>query len=112
MKLAELDAKFLKRNADDSMTYITDLAEADGIIFLCPKCFHEKGNNIGVHSVICWFVGKVADDVDPKPGRWNPSGSGLDDLTFVPPGAVSVLLTSPEGCGWHGFIRNGEATLS
>lgn len=85
-----------------------DLSDADGVMFLCPKCFSEKGSNIGVHSVICWFVGKVADDVDPKPGRWNPSGTGVDDLTFIGPGAVSVLLTA--GCGWHGFVKDGDAT--
>ncbi len=54
------------------------------------------------------------DDLDPK-GRWTPSGTGLDDLTFVPGNparAVSVLLTNPDGCGWHGYIRDGEATLS
>jgi hypothetical protein len=38
-------------------------------------------------------------------------GTGFDDLTLNadPPGtARSVLLTS--GCGWHGFVNNGEVT--
>lgn len=30
----------------------------------------------------------------------------LSDLTFIGPGAASVLVT---GCGWHGFVKNGEA---
>lgn len=112
MKLRDIDAHFLKALPDGGSQEVDSLAEADGIIFLCPKCFAEKGDNIGVHSVICWFVGKVPDDRTPRPGRWTPSGTGLDDLTFVPPpSAVSVAQTGP-GCGWHGFIRHGEATLS
>src|SRR5205823_3280847 len=109
-------------------------AEADGVQFQCPLCAERLANARkatgntepgtagevgeeggrrfvrGAHYVICWFRGKVPDDLNPKPGRWTPSGTGLDDLTFVPgtPAlAVSVLLTS--GCGWHSFVRDGEA---
>jgi len=93
--------------------YIPDvdtLAAADGVWFLCPKCFAANGGPVGTHGVICWFVGKVADDVDPKPGRWTPTGTGLQDLTFVPSAgrSQSVLLTG--GCLWHGYVANGEAT--
>lgn len=85
------------------------LAEADGVWFLCPKCFAANNGPIGTHAVICWFVGKVADDVDPKPGRWTPTGTGLDDLTFVPSTgrSHSVLLTG--GCAWHGYVTQGCA---
>lgn len=120
MRLHELDARFVKvhvgasdehfPNGRPSMEYIETLADADGVWFLCPKCFEANKGPVGTHMVGCYFVGKVPDWLDPKPGRWNPSGTGLDNLTFVPPGAVSVLLTA--GCGWHGFVRNGEATLS
>lgn len=89
---------------------VDTLAEAHGVMFLCPKCYQANSGEVGTHSVICWFVGKVPDDADPKPGRWHPGGSGLDDLTFTGPGAASVLLTS--GCGWHGFVRQGRATLT
>jgi hypothetical protein len=94
------------------VTYIPEvdlLAEADGVWFLCPKCYADNGGRIGTHVVICWFVGKVSDDVEPKPGRWTPAGTGLHDLTFVPsPGrSQSVLLTS--GCHWHGHVVNGDA---
>jgi hypothetical protein len=86
---------------------VEEMRGAHGVWFLCPKCFAENGGPEGTHAVICWFRGLVPDDLDPKPGRWNPSGTGLDDLTFVPPGAVSVQLLS--GCGWHGFVKNGQA---
>jgi hypothetical protein len=107
VKLADLDAKFLKVDSETSYHEVESLTEADGVIFLCPKCFAANKGPVGTHSVICWFKGKVSDAMRPAPGRWNPSGTGLDDLTFVPPGAVSVLLMG--GCNWHGFIRNGEA---
>lgn len=89
---------------------VDTLAEADGVWFLCPKCFAGNGGPVGTHAVICWFVGKVADDVDPKPGRWTPTGTGLHDLTFVPSEgrSHSVLLTG--GCRWHGFLANGDAS--
>lgn len=89
---------------------VDTLAEADGVMFLCPKCYAENGGPVGTHSVICWFVGKVADQVDPKPGRWTPTGTDLHDLTFVPSAgrSHSVLLTG--ACGWHGFVTRGDAS--
>ena len=96
-----------------SVEHIVDvdrLEEADGVWFLCPKCYAANGGRIGTHAVLCWFVGRVPDDVDPKPGRWTPIGTGLRDLTFVPSAGrtQSVLLTG--GCGWHGFVVDGDAT--
>jgi hypothetical protein len=131
MRLRDLDAQFLKREEvvetwnrvreDGSVYaftgpreqshYVETLAEADGVMFLCPLCFKNSGKNdgVGVHSVICWFEDKVPDHVRPGPGRWKPQGTGLDDLTFVPgKQSCSVLLLS--GCAWHGFVKNGDAT--
>jgi hypothetical protein len=107
-RLSELDARFLMVDKEDLklMHMVESLAEADGVLFLCPKCFADNNGPIGTHSIICWFRGKVPDDLNPKPGRWNPSGTGLDDLTFVGPGACSVLLTS--GCNWHGHVKDGN----
>lgn len=115
IKLRELGAKFLKIIEENGRTILREvdtLAEAEGVEFLCPLCFKNNNGPIGTHSIICWFTNKVDDAVTPRPGRWNPSGTSLDDLTFVPPGAISVLLPDPDGCKYHGFIRNGEATLS
>lgn len=112
MRLRELEAQFVRREVDGDGTeryvHVATVAEADGVYFICPCCIAKLGSKIGAHSVLCWFVGKVPDDVDPKPGRWNPSGTTIDDLTFVGPGAASVLLQG--GCGWHGFVNNGDAT--
>lgn len=124
MKLIDLDARFLQYKTravpkdqfvdgilhpdgvEVTLHKVEALKDADGICFKCPACF-----NGDKHSVICWFVGKVSDDVKPSPGRWTPEGKGLEDLTFVPGNparAVSVQLNS--GCKWHGFVRNGDAT--
>jgi hypothetical protein len=96
MKLTDLDATFIKLKSDSSFQRIDSIAEAQGILFVCPKCQS--------HSVICWFQG-VPDHVFPKPGRWTPGGTGLEDLTLKP----SVFLNSGSGCGWHGFVTNGDA---
>jgi hypothetical protein len=113
--LAQLGAQFKRRVVIDgqvSIATVETLAEADGIWFRCPKCQHAQKGVAGVHHVLCWFEGRVADDVTPGPGRWTPAGSGLVDLTFVPTEArraTSVLLTG--GCRWHGHIVGGHATL-
>lgn len=89
---------------------VEHLAEADGVAFLCPKCyFDEPVGPVGTHSVICWFVGRVPDDVDPRPGRWVPAGSGLVDLTFVGPNAASVQITG--GCNAHFYVKHGTVEL-
>lgn len=110
--LQDLDATFLRMVETNAWRHQFELAGADGVMFLCPKCWTSNGNSkVGTHSVICWFVGRVPDDLSPKPGRWTPSGTGLTDLTFVPgdpPKAISVHLTGG-GCGWHGFVKNGNA---
>lgn len=107
MKLTELNPRFLA--VIDSHTYRAEnvpFSEADGVMFLCPKCFRENQGSVGTHSVICWRP-NVSQDIPPNPGRWEFQGTGLDDLTLVA-GSSSILLTS--GCMWHGFIRNGEVT--
>src|SRR6185312_14418234 len=94
--LRELEGELKKHTGAGSMSTVATLAEADGVMFACPKCFAANGGGVGTHYVLCWFAGKVPADLDPKPGRWIPSGSTIDDLTLVGPAAASVLLTG--GC--------------
>jgi hypothetical protein len=128
MKLTELEPEFItyKETPVDPEVFVngvkspsgvqvshhvvSTLAESDGIMFLCPKCFAENGGAVGTHAVLCWFEGKVPDYASPKPGRWNPTGTGFADLSFVP-GAKSHSVLLLSGCAWHGFITNGEATI-
>ena len=110
--ITQLEAKFLRVDVDADqhviLTPVESLAEAQGVQFLCPQCFENNGGPVGTESILCYFNGRgVPPEMTPGPGRWNPAGSGLHDLTFVPPGAVSVKLNG--GCNWHGFIVNGHA---
>ena len=83
---------------------VDGIAEADGIDFLCPKCFAANGGNVGTHHVICWRP-RVPADVCPKPGRWEFGGTGYGDLTLTA-GSSSILLMG--GCCAHFWITNGE----
>ena len=80
--------------------YVDTLAQADGIMFRCPKCTHQ---------VLCWFVGKVPDSVDPKPGRWIPRGTGVGDLSFVTD-AQHPLCSVKLDCA-HFYVRDGSIVL-
>jgi hypothetical protein len=107
VKFAELKPQFYKIVEPGKLHQEVDvLTDAQGVWFLCPKCFEANGrNNIGVHGVICWFRDRgVPDTEDPRPGRWVVSGSSYTDLSLSP----SILLTS--GCGWHGYVTNGNVT--
>lgn len=109
VRLTELEPKFMLW-APKIWTETDSIAEAQGVEFLCPKCFATNDGNVGTHMVLCWSRSRgVPDDAEPGPGRWKLVGTGYDDLTLdadPPQTARSVLLTS--GCGWHGFVTNGE----
>ncbi len=90
-----------------------DISQAQGVCFLCPKCFEANGGGIGTHVVICWFYGKgVPDSETPGPGRWTVEGTGFADLTLgANPhsgGRASIQLEG--GCRWHGHVINGNIT--
>lgn len=105
MKITELNARFIRRN-DLGFENVEDIAEADGLFFVCPVCYKTQGNTVvGAHSIICWRP-QVPANIDPKPGRWEFIGTCLDDLTLTA-AASSIFLTGP-GCGAHFYIRNGE----
>lgn len=107
MKLVDLEARFLKITEPGHYLYVDSLADAQGVMFLCPACFQAHGGAVGTHMILCWFSGRgVSDTETPGPGRWAPTGTGIDDLTLRP----SVLITKDGGCvGWHGFVTHGDA---
>jgi hypothetical protein len=105
MRLVDLDAKFLKRSADDCWTCEgVSLADADGLMLLCPVCFRTNGGKVGTHAVICWQP-HVPQTALPGPGRWNFQGTGIEDLTLVA-GSSSVLLQGAP-CQAHFYVRGG-----
>lgn len=99
--------------------------DAQGITFLCPKCFAENrdkippgtigqdavaGLGVGVHSVQVTFSGRGALDSQGshnksgEPSRWDATGDSFQKLTLKP----SILVNESCGCGWHGFITDGR----
>lgn len=84
-------------------------AEAQGIEFQCPACFVTNGGSIGTHWCNVTFADRGVPDQlgshnqEGKPTRWVATGSSLADLSTQP----SIQLAG--GCGWHGYITNGNA---
>lgn len=125
MRLRDLHARFIGGWHPGGYRAVDSLDGAQGVMFQCPLCAaglpveEEDGERFvrGAHSVLCWFrnprgAEPVPPDADPKPGRWwvSAASTGIDDLTFEhgePSMAKSVLLIG--GCGWHGFVQNGDA---
>lgn len=131
MRLTELDPQFYRYETRREIGLFSDggnvverghdavyfpkvdrIQDAQGVMFLCPKCFAENGGEVGTHRVVCWSRSRgVPDSAQPSPGRWTIDGTGYHDLTLNgdPPGnARSVQITA--GCMWHGHVTNGEVT--
>lgn len=121
MRLRDLDAQFLGRvDAERQSCHRQEdrIDGAQGIVFQCPKCAQGKerapyGGFVGVHSIRVFFSNPQNAPVAPQEyddnPRWEMSGTSLDDLTLSP----SIDLDVPEnkgGCGWHGYVRNGDAS--
>lgn len=107
IKLIELEPTFVKRESNTEFWEDVPIAEADGVMFLCPKCFQAKGGRIGTHMVLCWKP-SVPKEMKPGPGRWTFQGTGFADLTLNP--SVNLDVNDGSPCKWHGFVRNGEVT--
>ena len=90
---------------------VDNFADAQGIWFLCPVCFQKNEGAVGTHSCEVTFEGRGAKDdegshtLEGAPSRWAVTGSTFEDLSTHP----SIFLNGP-GCGWHGYITNGEVT--
>lgn len=84
--------------------HVATLVEAQGIFFDCPICKDKQA-----HSVEVTFRDRgVPDNLgthnkDGVPVRWAVTGNDFSDLSTQP----SILLQG--GCGWHGYITNGNA---
>ncbi len=106
MNLRALEAQLCVMDGD-RLRHVETVAEANGVLFLCPLCMAHHPDGVGVHMVHVLFAERwVPDNAVPGPGRWQASGTTIDDLSLMP----SVHLTSPGGCGWHGWVVRGDAT--
>lgn len=109
MRFLDLSPSFRCRAVEDGHEVwieVDRIEEADGVEFLCPKCFQANAGPVGTHAIMCWRP-RVPSNVDPKPGRWEFSGTGLSDLTLSA-SSSSILVTGDGSCGAHFYIRNGN----
>ncbi len=113
IKLSELEPKFIKYIDEKTFQFVDDVAQAQGVEFLCPKCFQENKGNVGTHAVLCWSRSAgVPDTAEPGPGRWRLVGTGLHDLSLMEePGKSRSVLLLGDGCKAHFFVTNGEITF-
>ena len=93
MRLSELEPTF-RRWAPNGLGKANAIADAQGILFLCPACLNKDG-----HSLLVWFDERgVPAEALPAP-RWKVTGNSFEDLSLTP--SVNA------GC-WHGFVTNGQ----
>lgn len=101
MKLSELDAGFV--SAADGHRI--------GVQFRCPGCRRER--------IVVPFAAPVGGLPDPSLNvrgvLWRHTGETLETLTLSPSVDFSHVISSdeppynPTRCGWHGWVRDGEA---
>jgi len=91
MKLIELDPRWTIAESD---------RQGQGLHFLCPKC---RNHFLGV-----WFQNPL-DGKSPyiragagSSSWWTRTGDSFETLSITP----SILVVA--GCGWHGYITNGQ----
>lgn len=106
MKLTDLEPEFLKAASPQNFHIITDINQADGIMFLCPKCFIKNNGPAGTHSIQCWTPKVTADYTH---GPWQLQGTGYSDITLIGQPTSSVLLNG--GCNAHFSVKNGEIEM-
>lgn len=109
MKLTDLEAVFWRIEKPlpgaelGHRREVDHIGQADGIFFLCPKCFAANGGPVGTHGIVCWRP-HVPLSEPPKPGRWEFVGTGLADLTLQ---ASSSSIQLQDGCNAHFHVKNG-----
>ena len=71
MKLTKLEPQFIRFTSPGHHSLVGTLNEAQGVKFLCPKCFTKNGGNVGTHSIMVWFRDRGVPEAEvPGPGRW------------------------------------------
>lgn len=78
---------------------VDTLEEADGVWFICPKCFAADRHRVKVGFHGKATPGTYGHNSKGEPVLWTVAGgTSLDDLQLTP----SIQI---EGCcNWHGFV--------
>lgn len=101
MKLTDLDPRWCSSGGEGVTRNGQPVPERDGIgvSFDCPCGCDQR----------CVVLFENPTDGGPRlegytKTLWQRTGDTFETLTLTP----SILRTPPRGCGWHGFITNGE----
>ena len=97
LKLTDLDPRFLKCTSPGHYDHAADIAEAEGLMFLCPACFWSNEGAVGTHAMIVW-----RPVPGPCPGF---DGTGYADLSLK---AGSSPVHVRGGCKAHFYIKGGR----
>ena len=76
------------------------------ITFRCPCGTHQRDDEYDTDRVVVEFNNPLdgGPPHDPRPAaRWDRTGDTFETLTIRP------SIQRIGGCGWHGYITNGEA---
>lgn len=93
MKLVDLDARFIDSGDRRGV----------GVLLHCP-CGRPPGE-FDEHLLYVPFDNPLDGLPRPEARGWQRIGETIETLTLNP----SVLRLDPDGCRWHGWIRDGEA---
>ncbi len=100
MKLIDLNPVFLSTGGSgvsDSAGNPIPITYGVGIAFDCPCGNYEED-----HRCYVPFSNPIGPGLHMNVRGWKRSGDTLETLTLTP----SVFRC--DGCGWHGFITNGQ----
>lgn len=114
MKLTELNPQWLGAGSEgisDAAGNPVPYRRGVGLTFDCPcaSCTEKRKQDpesAFYHSVVVMFQNPL--DGQPFGGEhayWKREGDTFETLTLTP-----SILKNPErgGCGWHGWVKNGE----
>lgn len=103
LKLVDLEPQFLFHGGEgvtNAQGQPVPERPGVGLSFACP-C-----GTCGIRCVVLFtnpLDGGPPVVAEPHP-TWVRTGETFETLTLTP----SILRTPPMGCGWHGFVTNGE----
>lgn len=108
MKLTDLNPKWLgtggegvfHRDAATGELVPAPRREGVGVHFDCPCGRPEEGD----HSGVFVYVDPPLDGGAPVDRAWKRTGDTFETLTLRP------SIQRIGGCGWHGFVTNGEVS--
>ena len=79
----------LVKKGESSPVRTNDLEEAEGVVFICPKCLRDFGHPAQSHTIYAWFENREV------------SGDTISNVTVG--GTFRV-----GSCGWSGRVEDGS----